>query len=196
MKRIIVALLAINVGLVGCGDDSSPSGVQQNPPVEEGLPAKGAVLRLVGTAEGYDGSVPDIDGDGSDDAATCFDVDILDASGNVVGTATDCLSNITPVGDGMALIGTTIFRLSNGTFTSRGNTTVQPVTTAGPTPITHTTGAVPMNGNNGVLSGTGDFENWQAQVRLAGAVNLSRLDAEGMITFDCLFAVTPLTAGP
>lgn len=193
MKRIILGLLMISLGLFGCGDDSSPSGPQVM--ANEGLPNQGVVLRLVGTAEGYAGTVPDIDGDKADDDATCFDISVLDADGNVIGTATDCLSNITPVGDGMALVGTTLFNLDNGSFTARGLTTVQPVTTQGDTPVTHTTGAVPMDGANGVLSGTEAFENFEAQVRLGGAVNLSKLDSDGLITFDCLFAVTPLATG-
>ena len=192
MKSTIIAFLAITVALVGCNDSSPTSPVAGEP---SGLPVNGTVLRLVGTAVAYDADVPDIDGDGTDDPGTCFDVDIVDAAGKKIGTATDCLSNITAVGDGLSLVGTTTFHLSNGTFTARGNTTVQPITTSGSSPITHTTGAVPMNGENGVLSGSDDFENWQAQVRLAGAVNLSKLDSEGLITFDCLFAVTPLADG-
>jgi hypothetical protein len=205
MKRIIVALFAVNLGLAGCNlsgpsDESAAKGQQ---PVfaaatgsgNIGLPGRATVLRLLGTGEAYEGFVPDIDGDGNDDAALCFDLDLLDASGRRIGTATDCLSNITPVGGGMALVGTTIFRLPNGTFTTRGSTTVQPITTDAPTPVTHTTGAVPMDGDNGVISGAGAYEQFRAQVRLAGAVNLSRLDSDGLITFDCLFAITPLKGG-
>ena len=149
----------------------------------------------MGTGEAYEALVPDIDGDGNEDAALCFDVDLLDASGRKIGTATDCLSNITAVDGGLALVGTTIFRLPNGTFTTRGSTTVQPITTDGPTPVTHTTGAVPVDGDNGVISGTGVYEQFRAQVRLAGAVNRSLLDSNGLITFDCLFAITPLNGG-
>ena len=60
----------------------------------------------------YVDMVPDIDGDGNDDAAFCFDVDLIDLKNNkVIGTATDCLSNITPVGDGVSAVGTTYFHL-------------------------------------------------------------------------------------
>jgi len=51
---------------------------------------------------------------------------------------------------------------------------------------------VPIDGVDGVIAGSGDFEGFSAQARLAGAVNLSRLDSDGIITFDCLFAVVPL----
>jgi hypothetical protein len=49
-----------------------------------------------------------------------------------------------------------------------------------------------MNGADGIIAGTGAYRNFRAQVRLAGAVNLSRLDSDGEIAFDCLFAISPL----
>lgn len=187
------ALLLVAVFGHGCLGSESPTGPDTTVAESSApLPGRATVVRLIGDAAAYEGTVPDIDGDGQDDPAVCFDVDILDAAGNKIGTATDCLSNITEVGGGMALIGTTTFRLANGTFVSRGATTVQPVTTTAPTPVTHTTGAIPMEGANGILSGTGAYRNFEAEVRLSGAVNLSRLDSEGRIAFDCLFAITPL----
>ena len=201
MSRTMLALGLI-FGLTftyGCFDDQGPTApglATGNDGFEAAgvaaLPGAGMIVRLVGDAEAYEGTVPDLDGDGVDDPALCFDVDILDARGRKIGTATDCLSNITTVGDGMALVGTTTFRLANGTFTSRGSTTVQPVTTTAPTPATHTTGAIPMNGADGIIAGTGAYRNFRAEVRLSGAVNLARLDSEGRIAFDCLFAITPL----
>jgi hypothetical protein len=199
--------MAVVFTISGCsGDDPTSSGlpfeseksqllessVSSKAAGNSGLPGRAGVLRLLGTGQAYEGTVPDIDGDGEDDPATCFDVDLYNASGQKIGTATDCLSEITPVGDGLALIGTTIFRLPNGTFVSRGYTTVQPVTTSVPTPATHTTGAIPVDGSNGVLYGTGAFAGFAAQVRLSGAVNMSQLDSDGLITFDCLFAIAPL----
>jgi hypothetical protein len=178
MKRIMVCLLAIGVALLGCnlsGPTDASDAEEQNldgavaKSGNVGLPGRGAVLRLLGTGVAYEAVVPDIDGDEQDDEAVCFDIDLLDAKGRIIGTASDCLSNITEVGDGLALVGTTIFRLPNGTFTSRGNTTVQPITTNAPTPVTHTTGAVPMDGDNGVIAGTGAYRNFRAQVRLGGA---------------------------
>jgi hypothetical protein len=49
-----------------------------------------------------------------------------------------------------------------------------------------------MDGANGVIQGTGAYTRLRAQVRLSGAVNLSRLDSDNLISFDCLFAITPL----
>ena len=154
MKRILIISVAIIFSVSACSGDTPLS-----PDINDtsnlkamhrsgntGLPGKGTVLRLVGTAVARQGKVMDIDGDGQEDDALCFEVDLLDAGGKKIGTAIDCLSAITPVGDGMALVGTTIFNLPNGTFIARGYTTVQPLTTTVPSPATHTTGAVPMPG--------------------------------------------------
>jgi hypothetical protein len=201
MKLLIFVLIAATIALAGCnltnpssapvaGDQSAS--LSKSPSGNVGLPGRATILRLLGTAKAYEGFVPDIDGDGVDDPALCFDIDLLDASGRKIGTATDCLSQIESVGDGMALVGTTIFNLPNGSFTTRGSTTVQPITTTAATPATHTTGAVPMDGDNGVIAGTGAYEHFRAQARLSGAVNLSKLQSDDEISFDCLFAITPL----
>jgi hypothetical protein len=203
MKRILVLISALMVFVSACSDntplspDTSDTSTlkTRNSPGGAGLPGRGTVLRLTGTNVAYPGMVMDIDGDELEDDALCFDVNLLDASGRIIGTATDCLSEITPVEGGLALVGTTTFNLPNGTFIARGYTTVQPLTTTMPSPATHTTGAVPMPGTNGVIHGTGAYENFQAEVRLSGAVNMSRLDSHGEITFDCLFSVLPLSMG-
>ena len=201
MKQLIFVLMVATIAFVGCDltdpssapvADNQSASFAESPSGNVGLPGRATVLRLLGTGTAYDGFVPDIDGDGVDDPATCFDVDLLDASGRKIGTATDCLSNIEAVGGGLALVGTTIFNLPNGSFTTRGNTTVQPITTTAATPVTHTTGAIPMDGDNGVIAGTGAYEGFRAQARLSGAVNLSKLDSDGEISFDCLFSITPL----
>ena len=46
---------------------------------------------------------------------------------------------------------------------------------------------VPSGSANGVIYGDGKFENAAGPVRLSGAVNLSELDASGLITSDCVF---------
>ena len=203
MKKLALMMTVLVIALSGCSESEtitgSPLAENETDQTSEfakasgnvGLPGRGAVLRLVGVGHGYAGMVPDIDGDGEDDPATCFDVDLMDSKGRKIGTATDCLSNITEVGGGLSIVGTTIFHLSNGTFVTRGNTTVQPITTDGPTPATHVTGAIPVDGTNGVLYGTRACADFEAQVRLSGAVNMSQID-NGIIVFDCLFAVSPL----
>jgi hypothetical protein len=203
MKRILVLYIVIIFSVSACSSDRplSPDATDTSTLKSKeasgntGLPGQGTILRLAGTAVAYPSTVMDIYGNGEEDDALCFDVDLLDARGKVIGTATDCLSAITPVGDGMALVGTTTFNLPNGTFIVRGHTTVQPLTTSVPSPATHTTGAVPMPGANGVIHGTGAYQNFQAEARLSGAVNLSRLDSDSEITFDCLFSIIPLSMG-
>ena len=151
---------------------------------------KPLVVQLSGTATGVPGTVPDIDGDGNDDLANCFTVDLIDISKDkVVGSAVDCLAEVTEVGDGLALVGTTYFNFNNGQLVSRGLTTVQPVTHGSPG-TTHITGAIPpATGSNDILSGTGAYKNASGSVRLSGAVNMANID-KNEIAFDCLFVIT------
>ncbi len=124
--------------------------------------------------------------------ATCFaGLQLVEVkTGKVIGTAEDCLSDITPVGDGMALTGTTFFKFQEGgTLISRGKTSVQP-TTIGSDGFTHITGAIPSPGSNQVIGGTESYQNASGTVRLSGAVNLSLLESDGKITFDCLMEIT------
>ena len=82
--------------------------------------------------------------------ATCFSgVQLIEVkTGQVIGTAEDCLSDITPVGDGLSVTGTTFFRFQDGgTLISRGETSVHP-TTIGSDAFTHITGAIPAPGSN------------------------------------------------
>ncbi|MCL1060105.1 hypothetical protein L2729_19220 [Shewanella gelidimarina] len=149
------------------------------------------VLNLVGTGNGELLKVPDIDGDGIEDDATCFAVDLYNGeNGHLIGTAVDCLSMISSVGDGLALVGTTYFNFPQGTLITRGNTSVQPVTQPTVTPdgqsITHITGAA--SNENAILEGTGRFEGQTGTVRLSGMVDMSNIDI-GQITFNCLFVI-------
>jgi hypothetical protein len=148
-------------------------------------------VRLAGTAQAYPGD--DLFNDFGLDpvGALCFDVDLVDAkTGNVIGTASDCLSGISPsiTDNGVMLTGTTFFFFPGGTLISRGLTTVQPVL-HGSANYTHITGAVPSSSDNGVIYGDGKFKNAAGPVRLSGAVNLSMLDSDGIITFDCVFII-------
>ena len=147
------------------------------------------VVQIRGTDVGEMRMVSDIDDDGKPDEAMCFDIDMVNPNTNmVIGTATDCLSNITPVGDGLALIGTTYFNFKEGTLVTRGKTTVQPTTHASET-VTHITSAVP-SGSNDIVAGTGVFTGATGSVRLSGLVDLSKKESEGKITFDCIFVIT------
>ncbi|NOR20647.1 MAG: hypothetical protein GQ538_11235 [Xanthomonadales bacterium] len=148
-------------------------------------------VRLVGTAEAY--AVEDIfEGlDLEPMSALCFDINLVDIkTGKTIGTASDCLSDITPSMDdnGLKLIGTTFFHFPGGTLISQGLTTVQPVL-HGSADFTHITGAVPSAADNGVIYGDGKFKNASGPVRLSGAVNLGSLASDGLITFDCVFII-------
>lgn len=152
------------------------------------------VLNLVGSGEMYLSTVPDIDGDGVEDDALCFDIELMNAKNrSYIGSATDCLSNIQLAGTGIQLVGTTYFNMPEGTLVTRGNTTVQPVLHSTVTPsgqvITHITGA--SGDGNGIIEGTGRFAGSQGTVRLSGMVDMTSFTgAEGTpIAFDCLFVI-------
>ena len=179
------------------------------------------VLNLKGADRAYDSRVPvlpttvahfaangatlALDADGML-PVKCFDVGLLDPNtGRSVGSATDCLGNITAVNGvddaaGLQVIGTTFFRLSGRrTVVSQGLTNVQRVTHTDQEPITHTTGAFPSGGNDLVteLSSRG-FRNATGSARLSGAVDMDGLDGgrpgflsdpNGWVDFDCLFVL-------
>jgi hypothetical protein len=156
---------------------------------EDNAPSANIIVALKGTAIGEIRPVA-VGAPGDDAQALCFDLDLIDLkTGRKIGTATDCLSNIQPVGDGIALVGRTIFNFPGGTLVTRGLTSVQPKTHGSPT-VTHVTGAIPAPGENSILSGTGRFRNAAGSVRLSGAVKMEPLaDGRLQITFDCIFVV-------
>ena len=134
--------------------------------------------------------------EGDDAIALCFDLDIIDLkTGRVIGTATDCLSNIEEANGGLKLVGRTFFYFPGGTLVTRGLTSVQPVTHGSPD-FTNITGAIPAAGENSVLAGSGRFEDASGPARLSGAVKMENIpngpgpeDDELQITFDCLFDI-------
>ncbi|MEM1325605.1 MAG: hypothetical protein AAGI23_06605 [Bacteroidota bacterium] len=156
-----------------------------NPNLEQGF----RVVRLVGTAVGEMRPVPDIDGDGQEDMGNCFDLTLVDAyTGKVLGKGTDCLSNVQQVGEGLAIVGTAFFEFDDGTVVTRGLTSVRPKTHGSPT-VTHITGAIPTASSNDILSGTGQFEGVSGGVRLSGAVDMSKVESNNQITFNCVFVI-------
>ena len=154
------------------------------------------VLAFKGTGDLSFGPVPDPDnvlGD-NPDPALCFTVDLVDVRrGRVVGEATDCFVVLgADENGGLQVFGTSTFDFGGGhAFTSQAMVSVQPTTVETPG-RTHITGAVPLPWENTVIEGTGRYEGFRASVRLAGAVDLSELMSEGKVTFDCLFAISPL----
>ena len=177
IKRTILMSIIVSVFTIGW---ASAAGIGNN-----------IVVRLAGTAQAYAGDELFESYGLTPLGANCFDVDLVDAkTGNVIGSASDCLSGIAPsvTDNGVMLTGTTFFFFPGGTLISQGLTTVQPVL-HGSADFTHITGAVPSPGDNGVIYGDGKFKNAAGPVRLSGAVNLSLLNSDGQITFDCVFII-------
>ncbi len=157
---------------------------------------KRLILNLVGEGTSVEVLVPDPDNPGSMSTALCYDVPLFNAKNRqLLGTATDCLSNFTFPGGAVALVGTTTFRLPQGNIVTQGRTTVQSATTTpSPTtaaghPITHITGA--STTGNSIIEGTNQYRNATGTARLSGLVDLSLFTATAgdKIFFDCLFVI-------
>ena len=157
---------------------------------------KTIVVQLLGSATGETRIVTGDTGDPV--SANCFDVDlVLPASGMVIGTASDCLSNATDYepqfgNKPVELTDTTIFNLPGGAIVSVGRVSIQPVIDPASAPTrTHITGSVPEAGTKTILpeQGTRRFKNRTGSVRLSGAVNMSKFDSDNIIDFDCLFVI-------
>ncbi len=180
---------------LGLGSAVVTSGVQAGEDLAERFGHKyrnvPLLFNLKGTGEMYEDFVPDIDGDGSDDPAMCFDLEVFDLkTGIKVGNGTDCLSNVEESGEGVQLVGTTYFNTYFGTLVTRGVTTVKPGNPESIGDKSHITGSAPSGGND-VINGTGWFRNASGSARLSGMVDMSGF-AGGVgdpIIFDCLFVV-------
>ncbi|WP_197068542.1 hypothetical protein [Photobacterium gaetbulicola] len=174
----------------GYSDDDSSDGYGDDDGTKQRL-----ALNLVGTGEMYPMTVPPLEKYGPPLDANCFDVELKNIhDGQLVGWATDCLSEIQGAPEtGIQLIGTTFFYLPDGLLITRGNTTVQPVlqptTTPGGQYISHITGA--SSDENAVVKGYGEYRWHKGTVRLSGMVDLTNYDGtEGSpMFFDCLFII-------
>ncbi len=181
---LALALLVLVVG-AACSDDDDDEG-------DNGAYLPGGndiVVVLKGTAVGVMTAIPATDA--GTEEALCFTVDLVNpATGDVIGEATDCLADIEGDGaTGMQLTDITTFNFPEGTLVTQGRVTVQPVLD-GSVDYTHITGAIPAAGEESVLSGTGVFEGVSGQVRLSGAVDMSELESDTKITFDCVFIIS------
>jgi hypothetical protein len=149
---------------------------------------------LEGTALGVPAEVPDINGDGRPDAATCWDLNMVDAkTATHIGRAIDCLSFVDLDGTGPKPVGTTFFRFPQGMLVSRGKNTAQPVLwdpsinpDVDPN-VTLVTGAFPAPDSNNVLSGTHEFAKARGRVRFSGAVRIHPDNVT--VTFSCIFII-------
>ena len=162
------------------------------------------VVELLGTATGVeetweDLGVPVPDGLAASDSPLCFTIPMYDlSSGSQVGTAKDCLFIFGDANGGTTakVMATTFFNFNNGTLVGRGLTTVQQIPNDwvnGGADFTHITGAVPGASdvsNILVEKGNKRYEFSTGQVRLSGAVNLSKLVSDGEITFSCIFKIS------
>jgi len=122
----------------------------------------------------------------------CFDMDLVDAkTGNVIGSGSDCLSEVgfSDTG-GVMLTATSFFHFPGGTLVSEGLVTVQPVL-HGSTGYTHVTGAVPSPSENNVIYGDGKFKKAAGSVRLSGLVDMTNFafGPGDPIVFDCVFVI-------
>ena len=128
--------------------------------------------------------------------AWCFRVPMLNPRTNrQIGWGIDCLSGIALDEDGRGtLTDTVLFSFgirgrNRHVLASSGPVTIQPAldpdtTAAG---VTHITGSFPPSDN--VIGGSGRFVHATGQVRISGGVNMGDLEANGNLTFDCLFVI-------
>ncbi len=182
-KAVALGLLCATLGLASCNEDPLRAEVQN-------FPDNGPmILNLRGAAVAESRT---LNINGASTPAMCFTVDLVDVRNQqVVGKGTDCIvaKPDEKHASGLEVIGTTIFDFGQGhTFTSRGLTTVQ-ATTHGSPGITHITGAIPPQSENSIVDATGRFQNLRARVRLSGAVDMSRMESEKRVFFDCVFIV-------
>ena len=121
----------------------------------------------------------------------CFDAQLVDVeTGQVIGVGTDCLDMSTIAGDpngAFAISNTSIFHLPQGTLKTKNRTTVTPVVEGSPG-LTHLTGDVAVTEN--ILAATGAYRGMIGMARLHGGVDMSRMAAENIIDFNCVFVIT------
>ena len=155
------------------------------------------VLKLAGTGFMYPMEVPGMEEGDDPMEAMCFDIDLVNVKNNkIIGTGTDCLSNVDVKENGnVSLIGTTYFHLRKGTLIARGAVTVQPVPEdfklvgADGHQYSHITGAA--SDEDSIIGGTGKFANSTGRARLSGMVDMTEftMNEGDPLAFNCLFVV-------
>jgi len=139
--------------------------------------------------QGYPSTVPDIDGDGIDDDAFCFDGNVVDAKTDlVIGTGQECLA---ATAEGLN-IATTTLHFPSGSLTVRGKISVWPVqwdpaTNPDVDPnVGLVTGYFPGPGTNNIIASSGRFAGRTGRMRLSGAA----LDyGDGTANLNCVFII-------
>jgi hypothetical protein len=135
-------------------------------------------VKLIGTGHLYNTYVPDIDGDGIDDIAECYDLDLINLkTGRSFGTGTDCISNIRNVGGAAAADATFTVNMPKGSIVIRTKSTAAPLTYEATRQqdggiFTHVAGG--SSHEQRILSGTGKYRGRTGTARLNGLMDWSK----------------------
>jgi len=149
------------------------------------------ILQLQGRAIGQTRTIPPIDPTRVTSEGNCFDVDLTDAmTGNSIGTATRCFTDVSPGNGGTVLTDTTFFRLQEGTIVSRSRTTVTPALD-GSRDVVHIATALPTPSATTIFpdAGSGVFRGVPGTTRLAGAMDTSQFRARNEIGFNDIYII-------
>lgn len=155
------------------------------------------MIHLVGTGFAHQRSVP-----GHMAADTwCFGglKAINPLTNEIMGTATDCVSDIQDNNGTLFVQGTTFLNLPGGTLVIQGPITLAPLhpghtmTTENGMNVTHVTGSAGQGNINGTES-SGFFEEATGNSRLSGMLDMSRFafNVGDTVDFSCFFYVTDL----
>jgi hypothetical protein len=162
---------------------------------KRGFKNRTTVVQLIGTDIVEERMVPDLDGDGVDDLARCFDMAVLNVrTGAQIGTGADCIANVTPVDGGLQIDATYYLYLNRGSIIIRGRNTAQPllretVTISDGAPYSH---SVAASGDwNAKLGGTGKYRSGEARLRVSGLMNIDNVNgtAEDTAFLDLILVI-------
>ena len=149
------------------------------------------VVQLQGRAIGQTRTIPPIDPTRVTSEGNCFDVDLTDVvTGNSIGTATRCFTDVSPGNGSTVLTDTTFFRLREGTIVSRSRTTVTPALDGSPD-VVHIATAIPAPSATTILpdAGSGVFKSVPGTTRLAGAMDMRQFRARNEIGFNDIYII-------
>ena len=149
------------------------------------------IVQLQGRAIGQTRTLPPMAPTRATSEGNCFDVDLTDAvTGNSIGTATRCFTDVSPGNGGTVLTDTTFFRLREGTIVSRSRTTVTPALDGSPD-VVHIATAIPTPATTTILpdAGSGVFRSVSGTTRLAGAMDMSQFRTRNEIGFNDIYII-------
>ena len=149
------------------------------------------IVQLKGRAIGESRTIPPIDPTRTTSEGNCFDADLTDAvTGNNIGTATRCFTDVSPGNGGTVLTDTTFFRLQEGTIVARSRTTVTPALDGSPD-VVHIATALPTPSATTIFpdAGSGVFRGVPGTTRLAGAMDTSQFRGRNEIGFNDIYII-------